>query len=132
MTENFKFAKLSAHHKKLYVLHQSALMIVLGGLAYLGVRITNPELVTVGEKMSITVGALVGGFVLILAYANRLKGLLKVKFIAFGLTWVLLSSLQSIMPTLIMTTGLVLVPMMIDDLILVPIWRNVWYNQYER
>ena len=76
-------------------------------------------------------GAIIGLFVVVLAMFNRLKSLLKIKFVAFLIIWILLYSTQMIMSTLIWGIGLCLIPLMIDDLILVPIWKNLWYNNYE-
>jgi len=76
-------------------------------------------------------GATLGISIMILAFFNRLKSLLKIKFVAFLIAWVLLFSLQMIMSTLIWSIGLVLIPLMIDDLIILPLWKNLWYNTYE-
>lgn len=132
MTDNFKFAQLSSKHKKWFILHQATLFTTVGGLTYAGIKITNPEILTANDQMSLTIGAIVGILIGILAYSNRLKSLIKIKFMAFAIAWVLLYSLQAIMPTLIWTIGLVITPLMVDDLILVPVWNNLWYNNYER
>lgn len=131
MIENFRFSKLSVKHKKIFILHQLALFIVIIMLTYTAIMITNPSIVEPSEQMSLTMGAILGGMVMILAFLNRLKNLLRIKFVAFGIAWILLSSLQMIMGTLIWTIGLVLIPLMIDDLILIPLWKNLWYNNYE-
>ena len=129
--ENFRFFKLSATHKRRFLLYQTALFSTIGGLAFLGIKLTNPVLTTATDKMSVTSGVIVGVLVGVLAYANRLKGLLKVKFIAFAIVWVLLLSFQAILPTLLYTIGLILPALMVDDMIMLPYWRNLWYNEYE-
>ena len=132
MFEHFQFAKLSKRHKNLFRLHQFLLFASIGGLTYAGISVTNPEITTVSDQMSLTTGAIVGMIVGFMAYTNRLKGLMKVKFLMFAVLWFLLYSLQTVLPTLIWTTGLIVAPLAIDDLILLPIWKNVWYNQYEQ
>jgi len=131
MFEQFTFSKLTSKHKKLFVLHQSLLFATIGGLTYAGIKITNPVIVSTEGQMTLTICAIVGILVGILAYSNRLKGLLKIKFVGFAIAFVLLYSLQAIMPTLIWTIGMIITPLMVDDLILLPIWKNVWYNNYE-
>ena len=53
------------------------------------------------------------------------------RFAEKGNLEVLLFTLQSIMSTLIWSIGLVLIPLMIDDIILLPLWNHLWYNTYE-
>ena len=132
MGEHFVYWKLSPRHKRLYALHQILLFLSIALMGYIAIKITDPVIIEVEDKLSVTIGAMVGLLVIILAFANRIKSVLKVKFVAFLITWVLLLSLSHVMETLIYTVGLVLIPLAIDDLILLPIWRNVWYNQYER
>ncbi len=131
MTENFMFAKLSTKHKKWFVIHQSSLFLIIAGMTFSAISITSPTIIDTGEQMSLTMGATLGFSVMLLAFFNRLKSLLKIKFVGFLIVWVLLFSLQSIMSTLIWTIGLVLIPLMIDDLIVLPIWKTLWYNNYE-
>ena len=132
MQENFKYYKLTKQHKKLFVLHQVALFIIIAIMTLIAINVTNPEVSGTSDKMSLTIGATLGVSVMILAFFNRLKSLLKIKFVAFLIVWVLLFSLQMIMGTLIWAIGLVLIPLMIDDVILVPMWNRLWYNSYER
>jgi len=130
MGEHFIYARLSPRHKRLYALHQMLLFLTIFAMGAIAISVTNPVIVAVEDKLSVTIGAMVGGIVIILAFANRIKSIIKVKFVAFLITWVILLSLSHVMETLIYTVGLVLIPLAIDDLILLPIWRNVWYNQY--
>lgn len=97
----------------------------------IAVKVTNPQITSIDDKMSLTMGGMIGFFVLMLAFANRLKSLLKVKFVAFLIIWLLLFSFNKVIDTMIWTVGLSLIPLAIDDLILKPIWRNVWFNNYE-
>lgn len=130
--QQFVYWKLSPKHKRLYALNQILLFASIALMGYIAISVTNPVIVERQDKMSVTIGAMVGLVVIILAFANRIKAILKVKFVAFLIAWVILVSLSKVMETLIYTVGLVLIPLAIDDLILLPIWRNVWYNQYVR
>lgn len=131
MGEHFLFSKLTPRHKKLFVMHQILLFVSIILMIFIAVNKTNPSITEIDDKMSLTVGGMVGFFVMVLAFANRLKSLLKVKFVAFLVIWVLLFSFNKIIDTMIWTIGLSLIPLAIDDLFLIPIWRNVWFNNYE-
>lgn len=131
MNENFRFGKLSTQHKKLFILSQLMLFITIAMMTSIAIVITNPEITKPADKMSLTVGVILALTVMALAFSNRLKSLLKIKFVAFLIIWLILFSLQAIMGTLIWTIGLVLIPLMIDDLIILPLWKNLWYNNYE-
>ena len=131
MGENFLFSKLSTRHKKLFIFHQMLLFFSIIMMIVIAVKVTNPQITSIDDKMSLTMGGMIGFFVLMLAFANRLKSLLKVKFVAFLIIWLLLFSFNKVIDTMIWTVGLSLIPLAIDDLILKPIWRNVWFNNYE-
>ena len=131
MNANFKYQKLSYKHKKRFVLYQILLFVIILVMASIAVGITDPDIANPSDKMSLTIGVTLGLVVVGLAFLNRLKSLLKIKFVAFLIVFLLLFSLQMIMTTLIWTIGLVLIPLMIDDLIVIPLWNNLWYNTYE-
>ena len=131
MNENFTYWKLNKQHKKRFIIHQVALFITLTIIIIVAIRFTNPVVETTSDKMSLTIGGIVGFTVMILAFMNRLKKLLKVKFVAFLILWVLLYSMNSIMLTLIWGIGAALIPLMIDDLIMTPYWNRVWFNNYD-
>jgi hypothetical protein len=105
--------------------------MVIAILALIAIMITDPEVIEPSDKMSLTIGATLALSVVGLAFLNRLKNLLKIKFVAFLIVFLLLLSLQMIMTTLIWIIGLVLIPLMIDDLIIIPLWNKLWYNTYD-
>ena len=133
MNENFRFSKMSRIHKRNFIIYQIVLFLMIALMTVIAVNKTDPHISTDADRMSfsIGIGAMIGLGVMAIAFMNRLKSLLKVKFFVFLVMWVLLSSLDMVMDTLIWTIGLVLIPLMIDDLIMLPIWRNIWYNNYE-
>ena len=133
MGENFRFSILSSKHKRLFILYQILLFATIGLMTIIAINKTDPSVSTDAQKfsLSIGIGTMVALGVMAIAFMNRLKSLLKVKFFVFLVMFVLLSSLNMIIDTLIWTTGLILIPLMLDDLIIIPIWRNIWYNTYE-
>jgi hypothetical protein len=104
---------------------------VIAIMAGIALAITDPKVIDPSDKISLTIGVTIVLAVVGLAFLNRLKSLLKIKFVVFLIAFIILFSLQMIMTTLIWTIGLVLIPLMIDDLIIVPLWNNLWYNTYE-
>lgn len=131
MTE-FRFSVLSGPDKKKFILHRLIIVFGIFLMTYIAIKLTNPVIYTMENKMSVTMGAIFGGLVLVLTLFNRLKSWLKIKFVGFLIAWVLLMTLQTIMSTLVLAIGLNLIPLMIDDILIVPYWKNVWYNNYER
>ena len=108
------------------------IFLLIGLMTYLAIFKTNPVLATREEKMSVTMGVVVGVFVMILVVFQFIKSIVKLKFLMFLIAWIILMSLQPIMDTLIWSIGLNIIPLAIDEIIFRPIWESVWYNQYER
>lgn len=132
MNDDFRFSVMSAKHRKLFLIHKLIVLVLILTAVFIGVKITNPVIVSETDKVSVALGAIVGAVVAVFAVFNRIKTLMKVKFTAFLIIWTLLMCLDQIMDTMKWTIGLVLIPLAIDDLFLLPFWRNVWYNNYER
>ena len=132
MTKDFNFHKLNKKHKKIFYAHQLILFLSLLIIVLLAIRLTNPQIVETSDKMSLTLGSIVGLIVLVLAFTNRLKKLLKVKFVALLIIWVILYSMNMIMGTLITALGLALIPLIIDDTIMSMYWNRIWYNEYDK
>ncbi len=130
--DNFLFSVLSAHHKKVYVIHKLIVFALIIMAVFSAIKITNPVIYSDTDRVSLVIGVLVGAMVGVMAMLNRIKTLFKVKFVAFLIIWLLLLCFNMIIDTLIWSIGLVLIPLSIDDLIFLPFWRNVWYNDYER
>ena len=131
MSEDFKYYKLSWKHKKIFIIHQLLLFFAIFVIIFVAIDQTNPVVETASAKMELTIGGIIGMILVVLAFTNRLKKIFKVKFVAFLIMWVLLSSLSAVMPTLIYGIGALLIPLMIDDLIMTPYWNRVWYNNYD-
>jgi len=132
MNDNFLFSVLSAHHKKVFVIHKLIVFALIILAVFSAVKITNPVIYSDTDRVSLVIGVMVGALVGVMAMLNRIKTLFKVKFVAFLIIWLLLLCFNMIIDTLIWSIGLVLIPLSLDDLIFLPFWRNVWYNDYER
>ncbi|HPG43231.1 MAG TPA: hypothetical protein PLJ98_05420 [Acholeplasmataceae bacterium] len=132
MVRSFSFSLLEWRHKKWYIFQKLMIFLLIGLMTYLAIFKTNPVLATREEKMSVTMGVVVGVFVMILVVFQFIKSIVKLKFLMFLIAWIILMSLQPIMDTLIWSIGLNIIPLAIDEIIFRPIWESVWYNQYER
>ena len=132
MVRHFSFSLLEWRHKKWYILQKMMIFLLIGLMTYIAIWKTNPVLATREEKMSVTMGVVVGVFVMILVIFQFIKSIVKLKFLMFLIAWIILMSLQPIMQTLIWSIGLNIIPLAIDEIIFKPIWESVWYNQYER
>jgi len=132
MNDNFLFSVLSAHHKKVFVIHKLIVFALIIMAVFSAIKITNPVIYSDTDRVSLVIGVMVGALVGVMAMLNRIKTLFKVKFVAFLIIWLLLLCFNMIIDTLIWSIGLVLIPLSLDDLIFLPFWRNVWYNDYER
>jgi hypothetical protein len=102
-------------------------------MTYLAIVKTNPVLATRDEKMSVSMGVVVGLIVMMFVVFQWIKSIIvKHKFLMFLIAWIILMSLQPIMDTLIWSIGLNIIPLAIDEIIFRPIWESIWYNNYER
>lgn len=66
-----------------------------------------------------------------LAILNRISALFKIKSVGFFFMFLMFLSIKTIIDPLVWTTGLLFIPLLIDDIVFKPIWLNIWYNQYD-
>lgn len=128
----FRFKVLSSKDKKKYIRHKVFIFTLLILATIIAINVTNLEMIEEGSEINVTMGATVGLVIFLFAVTNRLKTLFKIKFVTFIIMWILLLSLRSIIDTAIWTFGLTAIPLAIDDLIIIPYWDKLWYNNYER
>lgn len=125
------YFKLSALHKKWFIIHQVGLLIALLLMFILALKITHISLPSNEAKLSASGGFVVIAVVLIFALFNRISLLFKVKSVGFFIFWALFMMMDYIIDPLKWAFGLMMIPLIIDDLILRPIWLNIWYNNYD-
>ena len=131
MTKDFNYHKLNCKHKKIFIVHQLVLFLVIIIIITTAINQTNPVIETTTEKISVTIGGIFTISIIALAITNRLKKLLQVKFTTFLVIWFILLSLNSIMSTLIWGIGAAIIPLAIDDIIMSAYWNKIWYNKYD-
>ena len=126
------FYKLSAHHKKWFIINQIAVFVALLVMFAIALNIQKLELPTNESKLSASFGFVIVGFVLVMALFNRINLIFKIKSVGFFVMWIMFLLLDYIVEPMKWAFGLMMIPLLIDDMILKPIWQNVWYNQYDK
>jgi hypothetical protein len=126
------FYKLSAHHKKLFIINQIVLFVALLIMALIAINMAGLKLPSNESKISATFGFILVGVVLMFALLNRISILFKIRSIGFVILWSMFMLLEYIIDPLKWAFGLMMIPLLIDDMIFKPIWNNIWYNEYDK
>jgi hypothetical protein len=126
------FYKLSAHHKKWFIINQVVLFIALIVMFLIALNLAGLKLPSNESKISATFGFILVGIVLLFALLNRISILFKIRSIGFVILWSVFMLLEYIIDPLKWAFGLMMIPLLIDDMIFKPIWNNIWYNEYDK
>lgn len=126
-----QFWKLKWKHKKWFLINQAIVIILLIVAAIIAWVVTKVELPSNVSKLRASAGWIVSFFVLVLALLNRIGALFKVRSAGFLVLFIMFLGLGSIIEVVTWTLGLMLIPLLLDDIIMRPIWLNIWYNQYD-
>lgn len=126
------FYKLSAKHKKWFIINQIGLFIALFIMFLIAINMAGLKLPSNESKISATFGFILVGIVLMFALLNRISILFKIRSIGFVILWSMFMLLEYIIDPLKWAFGLMMIPLLIDDMIFKPIWNNIWYNNYDK
>ena len=126
-----QFWKLKYKHKKWFLINQAIVIILLIVAAIIAWSITKVELPSNVSKLRASAGWIVSFFVLVLALLNRIGALFKIRSAGFLVLFIMFLGLGSVIDVVTWTLGLMLIPLLLDDIIMRPIWLNIWYNQYD-
>lgn len=126
-----QFWKLKWKHKKWFLINQAIVIILLIVAAIIAWVVTKVELPSNVSKLRASAGWIVSFFVLVLALLNRIGALFKVRSAGFLVLFIMFLGLGSIIDVVTWTLGLMLIPLLLDDIIMRPIWLNIWYNEYD-
>ena len=126
-----QFWKLKWKHKKWFLINQAIVIILLIVAAIIAWVVTKVELPSNVSKLRASAGWVVSFFVLVLALLNRIGALFKVRSAGFLVLFIMFLGLGSIIDVVTWTLGLMLIPLLLDDIIMRPIWLNIWYNEYD-
>lgn len=125
------FYKLNKRHKKLFILNQLLVFILIVIAVIVAMAQVKVSLPTNEAKLSASMGFILITFVMVLAIMNRLGTLFKLKSFGMLIFFLLFVFLDKIIDPVKIATGYILIPLLIDDIIFKPIWHNIWYNNYD-
>lgn len=125
------FWKLKWKHKKWFIINQLFIFIALLICLIISWNVNKITLPTNVEKLGSSVGFITTTLVFILAIMNRLGTLFKVKSLGFAFMYIMFLGVKFIIDPVTYTIGLMLIPLLIDDILFRPIWNNIWYNEYD-
>lgn len=125
------FFKFKTKHKFWYLFSKIMVILTMVIMAATVMITSNIELPTNISKMSASLGFITVLFVFGLAFLNRINTIFKIKSVGFVVLWVLFSTVELIIAPLTSALSLILIPMLVDDIIITPIFLQIWYNQYD-
>lgn len=125
------FFKLSPRHKGMYVGGKVAVVLMMIIMLFVSLRVADVDLPTVQSQLSVGIGFIGVMTVFILALVNRVNILFKIKSIGFVIMFLVLLAIREGIDIFVWSIGLMSIPLLIDDMILTPIWLNVWYKEYD-
>lgn len=125
------FFKLSPKHKKMYIGGKVAIVIMMIIMLAVSLRVADVDLPTVQSQLSVGIGFIGVMTVFVLALVNRVNILFKIKSIGFVIMFLVLLAIREGIDIFVWSIGLMSIPLLIDDMILTPIWLNVWYKEYD-
>lgn len=125
------FWKLNSKHKKWFLINQIAVITALLIALILSWNISKIELPSEGSKLVAGFGFITTFGFFIAAALSRIGNLFKIKSVGFVFIFFMFLGLQYIIVPMTWAVGLMLIPMVIDDLVFQPIWQNIWYNNYD-
>lgn len=125
------FFKLSPRHKRMYVGGKVAVVIMMIIMLAVSLRVADVDLPTVQSQLSVGIGFIGVMTVFVLALVNRINILFKIKSIGFVIMFLVLLAIREGIDIFVWSIGLMSIPLLIDDMILTPLWLNVWYKEYD-
>ena len=123
-----EFYRMPTRKKWQYVLCKVGIMMAVIAMAIIAVFASGLELPTVESQLSFSVGIVMIALVTVFALTNRLKTLIKIKSLSFVVMFVILLAFSYTMYYLIYAVGLITIPLLIDDIIITPLWTNYVAN----
>lgn len=129
--DTMTFWKLNNKHKFWFLINQIIVLIMLGIALIVSWNINKVMLPTNTERLTATGGFIVTTVLFSLAILNRVNVLFKVRSVGFAFMFIMFFAIDKIIEPLVWTTGLLLIPLLIDDIIFKSIWNNIWYNEYD-
>ena len=127
---NIIFWALSPKHKKLYILNNLVLVLALVAAMIVAWMVNKVQMPTEVSKLSASSGFVTGIAVLLVALLNKAGSLFKIRSVGFLIFWIIFMMIRSVLDVMMWTTGLMAGILLFQDIILEPIWKNLWWNEY--
>lgn len=124
------FIKYDKTDKIKFIVAKVIIFILIILFALLAMHFAKVDLPRATQKVSWGVGLTLIAFIVALAYLNRLKMLFKIKSIGFLVAFVILLLLRVGIDALVYGTGFVAVPLLIDDIFVVPYFKYLDIKKY--
>lgn len=124
------FIKYDKTDKIKFIVAKVIIFILIILAALLAMHLAKVDLPKATQKVSWGFGLTLIAFIVVLAYLNRLKMLFKIKSIGFLVAFVILSLLRVGIDALVWGTGLVAIPLLIDDIFVVSYFKYLDITKY--
>lgn len=124
------FIKYDKIDKIKFIVAKVIIFILIILAALLAMHLAKVDLPKATQKVSWGTGLTLIAFIVVLAYLNRLKMLFKIKSIGFLVAFVILSLLRVGIDALWYGTGLVAIPLLIDDVFVVSYFKVLDIKKY--
>lgn len=126
-----QFYKLPTRKKVGYVFSKVGVFAATIGAGIGAVFASGLQLVTTGDQLNFTLGGIMIMALAVLAGIGRLKDVIRIKSIGWILAFIFLWVFNSMGHFLVWGVGLTAIPLVIDDVIVNPLWMNWVVNNEE-
>lgn len=124
------FFRLKTKHKVWYIINKVSVFIALAIAFLVAMNKADIQLPTTASKLSASLGFIILAFIFIMASLNRVGSIFKIKSVGFVIFFFLFLGLEYIITPAKIAVGYMMIPLLVDDLIFLPIWLNIWHNKY--
>lgn len=124
------FLIYSLKDKTKFIVLKSAVFISIVLMGFLAFNKLELELPTLSSKLELGFGIIGIGFVVLLAFLNRLKHLFKFKSVGFIVIAFILYFLRMVIDSLSLSFALVAIPLLIDDLVIDNYFKYINMTKY--
>lgn len=126
-----QFYKMPKGKKFGYVMSKVGVVTGIAGASVGAFFASGVQLPTMESKLSFSIGAILIVIIGIIAMLGKIKQLFKVKSIGWIVVFLITWAFSSVATLLVYTLGFVTIPLVIDDLIVSPLWNNYIANTQE-
>lgn len=123
-----QYYRLKTSKKVGFVFSKLGVVVAILGAAVGAFFASGVEMPTFESRLGFSAGILLIGGVSIIAIMGRLKTLFKIKSIGWIVTFLIIWSFSHVITLLVYTLGFISIPLLIDDIIIMPSWNSYIAN----